>query len=212
MKLFSRWRNSAGERVRIALNIKGIEYQYVAAATLPPGEYRRMNPQGLLPTLEVDGVFIPQSAAILAYLEETFPSPPLLSPNPALRAAERAFGAYIAAEMHAVTVNRVHDFVAHDLGLGEAGMQRWLSHWLTTGFAALEAALANRERQWPFCFGDAPGWADIHLIPQMGNGRRFKIDLVPYRRLLAVEANCVGLDAFRRARPEAQSDAPGDQA
>lgn len=208
VKLISRWQNSAGERVRIALNLKGIGYEYVPLRSLPPGEYRRINPQGLLPTLEVDGRFIAQSAAILEFLEETYPSPPLLSADPVLRAEARAFGAHIAAEMHAITVSRVRHFLEADLAVDKAGIGRWVSHWLGAGFAALEAVLQTRACDWPFCFGDTPGWADLHLIPQLAAARRLDCDLSPYSRLLAVEANCVGLEAFIRARPEAQPDFP----
>jgi maleylacetoacetate isomerase len=209
MKLISRWQNSAGERVRIALNLKSIPYQYVAAGTLPPGEYRRINPQGLLPTLEVDGRFVAQSAAILEFLEETNPQRPLLPADPIRRAEVRAFGAHIATEMHAITVSRVRQFLEADTGVTAAAVERWVAHWLTQGFVALDAALARRPVEWPFCFGETPGWADLHLIPQLAAARRLRFDLAPYRSLLAVEANCVSLDAFARARPEAQPDYPG---
>ncbi len=210
MKLYTRWRNSAGERVRIALNLKGLAYEYVPAGSLAPGEYARLNPQQLLPTLEVDGRFIAQSSAILEFLEETHPEPSLLPADPVLRAQARAFGAHVAAEMHAMTVNRVRNFVSDDLGLGETGVDRWIHHWLTLGFTALEATLAARVTDWPFCFGEAPGWADLHLIPQLSNGRRLGCDVTAYTRLLAVEANCVALDAFIRARPDQQVDAPAE--
>lgn len=209
MRLISRWQNSAGERVRIALHLKGLGYEYVPVRSLPPGEYRRLNPQGLLPTLEVGGRYIAQSAAILEFLEETHPAPPLLPADPVLRAEARAFGAHIAAEMHAITVNRVRHFMETELSVAQAGVERWVKHWLGAGFLALEAGLAKRAHDWPFCFGDAPGWADLHLIPQMATARRLDCDLSPYRRQLAVEANCVALEAFARARPEAQPDFPG---
>lgn len=209
MKLYSRWRNSAGERVRIALNLKGIAYDYVPLGSLPPGEYRRINPQQLIPTLEVDGHFIAQSSAILEYLEETRLLPALLPADPILRAQARGFGAYIAAEMHAVTVNRVQQFLEKEMAIDAAGFDRWTGHWITTGLVALEAMLARRATDWPFCFGEAPGWADLHLVPQLANARRFHCDVSPYGKLLAVEANCVGLEAFKRARPEVQPDFPG---
>lgn len=208
VKLYSRWQNSAGERVRIALNLKGIAYEYVPVASLPPGQYRRINPQGLMPALAIDGAVIAQSGAILEFLEERFPEPPLLPADPILRAQVRAFGDHIMAEMHAITVNRVREYVEHDLALGSEGVVRWANHWLSLGFAALEATLAARPVDWPFCFGEAPGWADVHLVPQLANGRRLQCDLSPYARLLAVEARCIGLDAFIRARPDMQSDAP----
>ncbi len=209
MRLYTRWQNSAGERVRIALNLKGIDYEYVAVGALPPGEYRRINPQGLMPTLEVEGRFIAQSGAILEYLEERWPDPPLLPADPVLRAQARAFGAHIAAEMHAITVIRVRKFLAEGMGLADDKVAEWVGHWTEEGFAALEATLARRETSWPFCFGETPGWADLHLVPQLAASRRLGADLSRYARLLAVEANCVGLDAFKRARPEAQPDYPG---
>ena len=209
MKLYSRWQNSAGERVRIALNLKGVACEYVPLRSLPPGEYKRLNPQGLLPLLEVDGRTIAQSSAILEYLEESFPTPSLLPADPVIRAQARAFGAHIAAEMHAVTVTRIRTFLKDGLSLEDADVSRWVAHWLREGFTALEASLASRPRPWPFCFGDTPGWADLHLVPQLANARRFGCDVTPYRTLLAMEASCVDLDAFRRARPEAQPDFPG---
>lgn len=209
LRLYTRWQNSAGERVRIALNLKNIAYEYVAVGSLPPGAYAKINPQGLMPTLKVDGRFIPQSAAILAYLEETYPVPSLLPTDPVLRAQARAFGAVVAAEMHAITVNRVRKFLASDLEADEARVAHWVEHWLGAGFVTLEAMLTGRPADWPFCFGDAPGWADLHLVPQIANARRLGIDLAAYPKLLAVEAKCVGRDAFIRARPEAQPDFPG---
>jgi maleylacetoacetate isomerase len=111
MRLISRWQNSAGERVRIALNLKGITYRYVPVSSLEPGEYRRLNPQGLLPALDIGGHIVPQSSAILAYIEETYPDPNLLPEDPALRAEARGFAAHIASEMHALTVQRVRQFL-----------------------------------------------------------------------------------------------------
>jgi maleylacetoacetate isomerase len=134
----------------------------------------------------------------------------LLPADPILRGQARAFGAHVAAEMHAITVNRVRSYIETSLGLGEAGAERWTEHWLTRGFEALEATLAGRVHSWPFCFGEEPGWADLHLVPQLGNGRRLGIDVTPYTLLLGVEARCVNLDAFRRAAPEAQVDYPGE--
>lgn len=111
--------------------------------------------------------------------------------------------------MHAVTVNRVRNFLEKDLAVANSGVEHWVQHWLAQGFAALEAALARRTVDGSFCFGKKPGWAELHLIPQLAASRRLGCDLTPYPRLLAVEANCVGLEAFVRARPEAQPDYPG---
>lgn len=209
MKLYSRYQNSAGERVRIALNLKGISCEYVPVQSLAPGDFRRINPQGLMPALEVAGGVIAQSAAILSYLEKAFPDPPLLPSDPVLRGKARAFGAYIAGEMHAVTVNRIRRFLKDDLSADDAALHRWSTRWFSEGFAALETALADRTEVTRFCFTDTPGWADLHLIPQLAAARRLHYDPSPHRRLLAVEANCVGLDAFVRARPESQPDYPG---
>jgi len=208
VKLYTRWQNSAGERVRIALNLKGLAYEYVAVSSLPPGRYREINPQGLLPALDVGGRAIAQSAAILQYLEETHPDPPLLPPDPVARAEARAFAALVASEMHALTVNRVRLFLA-ELNVDEWNVRRWVRHWLTQGFGALEAMLAGRAAPSRFCFGDTPGWADLHLVPQLANGRRLDCDVSVYPLLLAVQKECTGLEAFRRARPEAQPDYPG---
>lgn len=210
MKLYTYQRNSAGERVRIALGLKGLAYDYVSVPALPPGDYEKINPQGLMPALEVDGQVIAQSAAILAFLEEGWPEPPLLTADPLTRAQARAFAAHIAAEMHALTVNRVRRYLAADLGLGQDGAARWTVHWLERGFAALEAALSARPQPWPFCFGETPGWADLHLIPQLRNGRRLGCDLAAYPLLRAVERACVDLPAFRLARPEHQPDYLGE--
>ena len=208
MKLYSRWQNSAGERVRIALHLKGIPFTYVPVSSLQPGEYGHINPQGLLPALEVEGGIIAQSAAILEYVEETFPSRPLLPADPITRAQARAFGAHVMAEMHALTVVRVRKLLGDDLGVDETGIERWLHHWAQTALRALETAMAERLNDWPFCFGEAPGWADLHLVPELARSRRFGCDLSPFPKLLAIDARCQQLDAFVRARPEAQPDFP----
>jgi maleylacetoacetate isomerase len=206
MKLYTWQRNSAGQRVRIALNLKGLDYEYVSVPDVSAEAYRRINPQGLIPALEVGGRLIAQSGAILAYVEETWPDPPLLPADPLLRAEARAFAGHIAAEMHALTVNRVRKFLGAALGADEAGMETWLRHWMALGFDALEATLARRAADWPFCFGSTPGWADLHLVPQLANARRLNCPLDDYPRLLAVESRCVVLEAFIRARPESQPD------
>lgn len=208
MRLHTQAQNSAGERVRIALNLKGLAYEYVSIPDQKSAAWRSLNPQGLMPALEVDGVVIAQLGAILAWLEERWPDPALLPADALLRAQALAFAFHVAAEMHAMTTRRVRRFLG-ELGVEEAGVARWKAHWLGEAFTALEATLAARAEPWPFCFGEQPGWADLHLIPQMANARRFGVTLEPYPLLRGVEARCVALDAFRRARPESQPDYRG---
>lgn len=212
MQLYTRWQNSAGERVRIALHLKGIPYDYTAIGGLPRGEYRRINPQGLLPALRVGDRVVAQSTAILEYLEETHPQRPLLPAHPWARAEARAFAQLIAADLHPLNNQRVRRFLADPLGLPDDSVRRWYHHWIAVAFTALETTLHLRVRATPFCFGDEPGWADLHLVPQLANARRFDCDLAPYPLLVAVDARCTVLDAFILAQPDRQPDYPGADA
>jgi maleylpyruvate isomerase len=209
MRLYTQSRNSAGERVRIALHLKGISYEYVAVPSLPRGDYRRLNPQGLMPALEVRGRMLAQSAAILEFLEETHPAPPLLPADPVERAEARAFAQLIASDLHPLNNNRVRKYLGTRLRAEEHQILAWYEHWVRIALTALEETLAQRPPS-PFCFGAAPGWADLHLVPQLATARRFGCDLAAYPRLLAVEARCLGIEAFRRARPESQPDFAGE--
>lgn len=206
MRLYSRWQNSAGERVRIALNLKSIDYEYVPISALSKQEYLRINPQGLLPTLEVGGNFIAQSSAILDYLEETVPTHPLLPTDPIIKAQAKAFAAHISSEMHPLTQMRIQKMI------GTERAQDWVQHWHRVGFSALEQTLKLKKKKTDFCFGEEPGWADLHLIPQLANARRFNVDLSPYPLLLTIEARCIELGAFKKARPENQIDYPDRKA
>ena len=208
MRLLSRWQNSAGERVRIALHLKGIPFAYAPVSSLAPGEYARLNPQGLLPALDIGGRIIAQSSAILEYLEETHPQPSLLPADPVVRAEARAFAAHIASEMHSLSVQRVRCFLQSDMGADDDKVVNWVNHWLVLGLDALEETLRRRPVQWPFSFGTEPGWGDLHLVPQLSAARRLGIDLSGYTLLLATEERCNELDAFRLARPEVQTDFP----
>jgi len=210
MRLYTQSRNSAGERVRIALHLKGMGYDYVAIPSLPRGDYRRINPQGLMPALEIEGKVIAQSTAILEFLEETHPSPPLLPADPVGRAEVRGFAQLIASDLHPLNNYRIRRYLGARLGAGEAEILAWYQHWVAVALTALEETLSRRAQLSAFCFGSEPGWADLHLVPQLSTARRFGCDLAPYPRLLAVEARCTGLEAFRRARPEAQPDFEGE--
>ena len=210
MRLYTQSRNSAGERVRIALALKGIPYEYVPVPGLFRGAYRAINPQGLMPALEVlGGQVIAQSGAILAYLEETHPDPPLLPADLVERAESRAFGQAIAADLHPLNNHRVRRYLGEQMGADESAILAGYHHWTESILAALEETLARLDQNTPFCFGDQPGWADLHLIPQLRNARRFGCDLARYPRLLAVEAACLPLEAFRAASPETQPDYAG---
>jgi maleylacetoacetate isomerase len=208
LRLVTRWQNSAGERVRIALNLKGLAYDYVAVGALDAGTYSQINPQGLLPALLIGNEVIAQSTAILEYIEETHPEPALLPADPLPRAQARAFAQLITSDLHPINNARVRRFLEHDLHVDAAGVQDWYTHWLRVSFEALEETLRRRTAPWPFCFGEAPGWADLHLVPQMANARRFDCDLEPYPHLRAIDARCRDLTAFHRARPEQQPDFP----
>lgn len=212
LRLYSRWQNSAGERVRIALNLKCLDYVYVPIGSLAPEEYARLNPQGLLPALEVEGHVIPQSSAILEYLEETFPDRPLLPRSPTARAQARAFAALISSELHPLTVKRVRRYLQQTPSFGEDNIAKWVEHWHHTALSSIERALEMRKNSNKFCFSDEPGWADLHLVPQLSNARRFNIDLTRYPLASDIDMRCSEIEAFVKARPEQQVDSPTDQA
>ena len=209
LTLFTQSRNSAGERVRIALNLKALSYEYVSVAAMDAAEYRRINPQGLMPALKVGEEMIAQSGAILEYLEEVYPGRPLLPANPIARAQARAFACLIAADTHPLCNYRVRTYLVQELNASDAAVLAWYRNWVTTSFASLEEVLARRPSASAYCFGDSPGWADLHLVPMVENARRFQCDLSAFPHLLEIEGRCSRLEAFRQARPDAQPDYPG---
>jgi len=208
LRLHTRHQNSAGERVRIVLNLKGIAYEYVPVASPRDAAYRALNPQGLMPALEIDGHLVAQSLAIVELLEDLFPAPPVLPADPILRARVRAFANLICADLHPVNNNRVRRFMADRIGAPPAAVQSWYEHWVAVAFTALEAAVASHPVTDRHCFGSQPTIADACLVPQMANARRFGCDLSPYPNLERIDANCRKLDAFAQARPDRQPDAP----
>lgn len=204
------WRSSAAYRCRIAFNLKGVAADF-AAVHLPSGaqkseRFRALNPQGLTPVLEVGGEAFTQSLAIIEWLDETHPEPPLLPPDAAGRAHARAFAQAIACEIHPLQNLRVLAYLRQELRLDEAAVSAWLARWLGEGLAACEALLAKRPAS-RFCFGDAPGLADICLVPQMFSADRFGVDTAALPRLRAVRAACEALPAFADAAPARQPDA-----
>ncbi|MEM7190286.1 MAG: maleylacetoacetate isomerase [Pseudomonadota bacterium] len=211
LKLYSNYINSAGERVRIALALKGMDYEYVSVNSIGWDVYEKINPQRLMPALDIGGQIVPQATAILEYLEETHPDPALLPADPVLRARVRGFSQHVVSEMHAIDVIRVRRFLHGELGLDAEQVGKWQLHWFHKGFTALEALLTSREQAWPFCFGDSPAWADLHLVPQVHKGiSRFQIDMADYPLIGGIYERCYPMDAFAGARPEAMPDYPGE--
>jgi len=202
--------SSASYRVRIALNLKGLEVATVPVH-LGRGEQRQpeflqLNSQGFVPALRLDdGEVLTQSMAIIEYLEETCPQPPLLPAAPAARARARALCQLIACDVHPLNNLRVLKYLEAQLGLDQNARNAWYRHWIQVGFEALEQSLARDSSKGCFCHGDAPGMADVLLVPQVFNARRFSVELAPYPRIVAIDAACRELPAFAAAAPERRS-------
>ena len=213
MKLYNYFRSSASYRVRIALNLKGLDYEYVPVHLTRGGgeqrapEFRALNPLALVPVLADGPETLTQSLAIIEYLEETHPEPPLLPKAAAERARVRALALSMACEVHPLNNLRVLGYLTSKLGANEAAKNEWYRHWVEQGLSAFEASLAQSPLTGRFCHGDTPGLADCCLIPQLFNARRFACDLSGYKTVLAIEARCQELAAFRDAAPEQQPDA-----
>ena len=211
MKLHGYFRSSAAFRVRIALNLKGIEYEH-AACHLRRNEqfaedFLELNPQALVPALEDEGEVLIQSLAIVEYLDETFPRVPLLPGHPGDRARVRGLAQLVACDIHPVNNLRILRYLAHELGQSQETVDAWCVHWMALGFAALEKLLAGDERTGRFCHGDEPGLADLCLVPQVFNAFRVSLDMAPYPTIQRIFDAAMTLDAFERARPENQPDA-----
>ena len=214
MKLYSFFRSSAAYRVRIALNFKGLAYEYVAKHFRRNGgehrkpDYLALNPQGLIPTLVDGGVVVPQSLAIIEYLEEAYPETPRLLPQgPAGRASVRAMSQAIACDIHPLNNLRVLNYLKGELGQSEETTNMWYRHWIAEGFAALERSIATHSGDGRHCFGSDVTMADVCLVPQVYNARRFQADLTPYPKIISVSSHLETLAPFSTARPDAQPDA-----
>ena len=212
MRLYDYYRSSAAYRVRIALNLKGVTPERVFVHLRKGGQrtddYLELNPQGLVPALALDGgQMLTQSLAIVEWLEETHPQPPLLPADAAGRARVRAIALSIACEIHPLNNLRVLQYLTGTLGASEAQKDGWYKYWIDTGFEALETQLAREKATGRFCHGDGPGLADVCLVPQLANARRFQVDLAPYPTLTRIEAACNALPAFVGAAPANQPDA-----
>ncbi len=212
LTLHGYFRSSAAWRVRIALNLKGIGYaqvfRHLRKREQRAPDFLALNPQGLVPALEVEGQgVLSQSLAIMEWLDEIAPSPALLPADPWGRARVRSLAQLIACDTHPIQNLRVLQYVKHELGQEQAGVDAFARHWIALGLEALEARLRTEPSTGTFCHGEAPGQADICLIPQLGNARRFGLDLTPYPTVLRIEAACRGVPAFIEAAPETQPDA-----
>ena len=213
MRLYDYFRSSAAYRVRIALNLKGIRpdertFVHLRMGSQRGHDYLALNPQGLVPALALDdGAVLTQSLAIVEYLDETHPEPPLLPADPVERARVRAIALSIACDIHPLNNLRVLNYLIGTLGISREQKDGWYRYWIDVGFEALEKSLARDRATGRFCHGDAPTLADVCLVPQLANARRFEIDLSPYPTLIRIESACQALPAFADAAPARQPDA-----
>lgn len=213
MKLYNYFRSSASFRVRIALGLKNLPYEYRAVHLTRGGgeqvapDFRALNPQGLVPVLVDGGALLTQSLAILEYLDELHPDPPLLPKSAVERARVRALALSLACDVHPLNNLRVLSYLGSKLGATQEAKLEWYRHWVAQGLAPLEAQVAASPHTGRFCHGDTPSVADCCLVPQLFNARRFECELSSYPTLLAIEQRCNELPAFRDAAPDRQPDA-----
>ena len=213
MKLYTYFRSSAAYRTRIAFNLKGVrcetkevDLRTTASDQLKP-EYRAVNPQGLVPALVIEDTTVAQSLAIIEYLDEVYPEPPLLPRSPVDRARVRAMALAVACDMHPLNNLRVLNYLRSQLGHDEDTINTWYRHWIAVGFSGLEQEARRASRDGHYMFGSSVTIADIYIVPQMYNARRFKCDTEPYPTLCGICAHLESLPAFAKAVPEAQTGA-----
>jgi len=213
MKLYGFFRSSASYRVRIALNLKGVPYEQLPIHLRRGGgeqfgaSYKAINPQALVPALEDGGRVLIQSLAIMEYLNERFPQPPLLPEDAADRALVRSMALIIACEIHPIQNLRVLVHLKSNLKQSDDEVNRWAQHWINLGLSALEQMVVAQPKRGHFCFGAFPTFADICLVPQLANARRFNCELGSFPNLLKIDQHCTALPAFADAAPEKQPDA-----
>jgi maleylacetoacetate isomerase len=211
LKLYGYFRSSASYRVRIALNMKGLEYEqasiHLAKGRQYAPEFSDVSPQNLVPVLEHDGLRLYQSLAIIEYLEEKYSQPALLPKDAPGRNRARSLALISACEIHPLNNTRVLNYLTETLQLADEQKSGWYWHWVTVGFTALEKRLATEKETGKFCHGDTPGIADIVLVPQVANANRFKVDLEPFPTIRRINENCLALEPFKKAMPQNQPDA-----
>jgi maleylpyruvate isomerase len=212
MQLYNFFRSGTSHRLRIALNLKGLAYDYVAVDLRTEehlgAAFKALNPQGLVPALADGDLILTQSPAIIEWLEERYPTPPLLPSGREDRARVRAMAALVGCDIHPINNRRILEYLRKTLGCDEAAVNAWCATWINAGFEALEAMLAADRRRGAFCFGDTPTLADAYLVPQAESARRFNVDLAPFPNIVAIDQACNRIDAFRLAAPALQPDAP----
>jgi len=212
VKLYDYFRSSAAYRVRIALNLKGLAperaFVHLAKGEQRAGGYLSVNPEGLVPVLVTDdGDVLAQSLAIVDWLDETHPLPPLLPADPIGRARVRSIALAIACDIHPLNNLRVLNYLSNTLGVTAEQRTGWYKYWIDLGFEALEKRLAADARTGPYCHGATPTLADVCLVPQVANARRYHVDLSPFPTIVRIDAACAALPAFADAAPARQPDA-----
>jgi maleylacetoacetate isomerase len=211
LKLYGYFRSSASYRVRIALAMKGLDYEQSSIHLMKRRQYTPefsdISPQNLVPVLEHDGARLYQSLAIIDYLDEKFPRPPLLPGDAGGRNRVRSLALISACEIHPLNNTRVLAYLTDTLKLTEEQKNAWYAHWVTIGFTALEKRLATEKDTGRFCHGDVPGFADIVLVPQVANANRYKVDLALFPTIRRINEQCLALEPFRKAMPQNQPDA-----
>jgi len=213
LKLYNYYRSSASFRVRIALNLKGLLYEEIPVHLVQNGgeqhapEFQAINPQALVPVLRDGDKMISQSLAIIEYLEDMHPAPSLLPMDIYQKALARSFALIIATDTHPLNNLRVLKYLTHELGLSEEKKNQWYQHWIEKGLSALEKNLSASKYIGQYCFGNQPTIADIFLVPQLFNARRFGCDISAYPTLIRIDAHCQEQLAFQAAWPEEKTTA-----
>lgn len=212
LTLHNYFRSSTSIRVRVALNLKGLDYDYVPYALLPNEHkseaFLTLNPQGLVPALEIeDQAVLTQSMAIIEYLEDAYPEPAIMPPDPLGKARVRSLAQIVGCDIHPVNNLRILRYIADEFGADAEAKKAWFVRWATEGFTALESRLASEPETAEFCHGNTPSLADICLYAQVLNNKRFDVDPEPFPTIMRIFTSCDALPAFQDARPEFQPDA-----
>ena len=214
MTLYGYFRSSTSYRTRIAMNLKGLDYDYIAVNLAQDEQlesaFKAINPQGLVPVLKADDLLLDQSPAILEWLEEVYPEHPLWPKDTAARMYVRALSAMIGCDIHPINNRRILQYLRNELSVDETEVMAWCNRWMSEGFTALEKRLAQDKTRGKFCYGDKPTFADCYLIPQVSSARRFKVDLSLYPNIVEIDTHCRTLKAFADADPMMQPDAPNN--